>query len=255
MNTYSNWLIYSGRKGAKIEATSYKPILKNEDREYDSFEKARLHELREWSYDFFQNNSIKNINWSNELVEPTNEENAIKNGYESKRVDLVLKTVKVKKNEKVVEFIDHLSKKYALFLQAPPVLQTGDVIKLRCVDVQFASEGRIISLTEFSSCLIIPENFLDSALYNKNAKISPMIKTPGKHTPLRSGKATPLTTKRVASVTYPFLEDYDYEDYLVENPELKKYHGVQSRQSKQQFLIISHLNQEAVQPQGTNFNG
>jgi len=49
-----------------------------------------------------------------------------------------------------------------------------------------------------------------------------MLKTPSKFTPRRSGKATPLSTKRVATVAYPFLADYEYEDFLIDNPDMKK---------------------------------
>lgn len=109
-----------------------------------------------------------------------------------------------------------------LFLQAQPVLKVGDVVKFRCVNISYEKEGRIVGLTENSSCLVVPEYFLDNSLFDKSAKITPMKKTPSKYTPKRSGKVTPLTTKRVASVSYPFLEDYEYEDILIDNPELKK---------------------------------
>lgn len=70
------------------------------------------------------------------MREPTPEDLAAsKNKYVANEVDLLLKTEKVLKDKKAVEFVDHSSQKYALFLQAPPVLVKNDVIKLRCVNV------------------------------------------------------------------------------------------------------------------------
>lgn len=131
------------------------------------------------------------------------------------------------KEKKAVEFHDHNGNQYALFLQAPPVLVKDDVIKLRCVDVTFTKEGRVIGVTANSSCLIVPNNFFDSRLFTKNAKLSPMIKTPTKLG--KSGKNTPLTTKRALSASYPFLEYYNYEEHLLANPKKSK-KGVSTNQ-------------------------
>ena len=77
-------------------------------------------------------------------------------------VDLILKVENVMQAKKALEFLDKLGNRYALFLQAPPLLKKDDVIKLRCVNVIFTPDGRIIQLTKHSSCLLIPETFFDS---------------------------------------------------------------------------------------------
>eukprot|EP00178_Gracilaria_changii_P001085 TRINITY_DN11560_c0_g1_i1.p1 TRINITY_DN11560_c0_g1~~TRINITY_DN11560_c0_g1_i1.p1 ORF type:complete len:524 (+),score=121.67 TRINITY_DN11560_c0_g1_i1:195-1574(+) len=213
-NMYSNWLIYSGKKGSKYSATSHKDIEKNVNRALTTFEKQKLNELRDWGHDFFRSNAIRSITWSSDLREPADENAAAKDKYTSQKVDLVLKTSKVLKKKKAVEFIDHNGKKYALFLQAPPVLSTGDVIKLRCVNVIFTDDGRIITLTDNSSCLLVPDHFFDAQLFNRSANVTPT-KSNYSRTPGKSGKATPLNNKRQATATYPFLAEYNFEEHLI----------------------------------------
>jgi hypothetical protein len=217
LNMYSNWLIYSGKKGSKYISTSAKDIPKNVSRECTNFEKQRLNELRDWSFDFFRSNALRSVTWSSDLKEPVDENVAAKDKYTCEKVDLVLRTSKVQKKKKAVEFVDHHGKKYALFLQAAPVLTTGDVIKLRCVNVIFTDDGRIITLTDNSSCLIVPEYFFDSNLFLKSANVTPTKSTysKGAITPGKSGKNTPLSNKRAATGTYPFLTDYNFEEQLI----------------------------------------
>lgn len=223
LNKYSNWLVYQGRKGASFKPTSFKDIEKNFDRELTTYERTRVDELRDWSHDFFFQNSIKYVTWWSDLREPNSEDlEATKNKYVANEVDLLLKTEKVLKDRKAVEFVDHAGQKYALFLQAPPVLVRDDVIKLRCVNVIFTPEGRIIQLTKNSSCLIIPEHFFDVRLFNKNAKVSPvpsLMATPNRRVPSVKKSAgrytTPMSTKRAATALYPFLNEFEYEDTVL----------------------------------------
>jgi len=220
LNKYSNWLVYQGKKGASFKPTSFKDIDKNFDRELTVNERHSIDNLRDWSKEYFAQNSIKYVTWWSELREPTSEDlAATKNKYVANEVDLLLKTEKVLKEKKAVEFVDHVNQKYALFLQAPPVLVKDDVIKLRCVNVIFTPEGRIIQLTKNSSCLIIPDHFFDARLFNKNAKVSPspsQAATPRRPVAGKDGKyATPLSTKRAAAALYPFLEGFDYEDNVL----------------------------------------
>jgi len=224
LNKYSNWLVYQGKSGASFKPTSFKDIEKNFDRELTTSERTKIDELRGWSKDYFSQNSIKYVTWWSELREPTTEDLAAsKNKYVANEVDLLLKTEKVLKEKKAVEFVDHMNQKYALFLQAPPVLVKEDVIKLRCVNVIFTPEGRIIQLTKNSSCLIIPDHFFDARLFNKNAKVSPVpsqSRTPDRRmVPVKKDSAgrytTPMSTKRAATALYPFLEQFDYEDNVL----------------------------------------
>lgn len=135
LNNYSNWLIYQGSKGSSFKPTSFREIEKNVERDLTDFEKNRIEELRDWSFGFFQANRLKFITWWTPLREPADEDKAIKQEYVASEVDMVLKTEKVLKEKKAVEFVDHAGKRYGLFLQVTPVLVRGDVIKLRCVNV------------------------------------------------------------------------------------------------------------------------
>ena len=148
---------------------------------------------------------------------------------------MVLKTTSVSPKEKLVNFIDHHGKKYSLFLQAAPVLKKDEVIKLRCVDVIFSDDGRLLSLTDNSSCLIVPDYFFDAQLFNRSANVTPTKSTYSQaRTQGLSGKNTPIINKRAAAGLYPFLGDYNYEDHLI-NPTgagSKKKSKLQSQQGK-----------------------
>jgi len=203
-----------GKKGSSFKPTSFKDIEKNFERSLDTSEKSKVEDLRDWSRDFFAGNSLKHVTWWSDLREPTEEDlTASKNKFVANEVDLLLRTIKVLKDKKACEFTDHVGQKYALFLQAPPVLAKDDVIKLRCVNVIFTPEGRIIQLTKNSSCLIIPDHFFDAKLFStKGAKGTPSqsaVKTPAR------GSKTPMSTKRAACSLYPFLENYDYEQSIL----------------------------------------
>jgi len=228
LNKYSNWLVYQGKKGASFRPTSFKDIEKNFDRELTTYERTRMEELRDWAKDYFAQNSIKYVTWWSELREPSAQD-LQGTKYVANEVDLLLKTEKVLKDKKAVEFVDHVGQKYALFLQAPPVLVKDDVIKLRCVNVIFTPEGRIIQLTKNSSCLIIPDYFFDAKLFSKKGgKISPvpLMKTPDRNLSQKKGRdTTPMSTKRAASSLYPFLSDYDYEETVLAGGKGKKGSG------------------------------
>lgn len=215
---YSNWLIYSGKKGTKITHSCARDMPKNNGREVTEYEKQRITEVRDWSFDFFRANSLRSITWTSDLREPADENAAIKDKYSCPKVDLVLKTTSVSPKEKLVNFIDHHGKKYSLFLQAAPVLKKDEVIKLRCVDVIFSDDGRLLSLTDNSSCLIVPDYFFDAQLFNRSANVTPTKSTYSQaRTQGLSGKNTPITNKRAAAGLYPFLGDYNYEEHLI-NP-------------------------------------
>lgn len=241
LNKYSNWLVYQGKKGSSFKPTSFKDIEKNFERSLDSSEKSKIEDLREWSRDFFAGNSLKHVTWWSDLREPNQEDlpaeedvPASKNKYVANEVDLLLKTIKVLKDKKACEFTDHIGQKYALFLQAPPVLAKDDVIKLRCVNVIFTPEGRIIQLTKNSSCLIIPDHFFDAKLFasTKGGKNTPT--TSASKTPQRNNSKTPLSTKRVACSMYPFLENYEYEQSVL--GQAKKGKGPQGTLIKKNYV-------------------
>lgn len=134
-NSFANWLIFKGDRKSPYIPTSYMDIDKNKNREITNIEKSRIEELREWSYKFFSENRIKFITWWSPLIESQDENAAAENKQVTDGVDLILRTEKVNKEQKSVEFIDHSKKKYHLYLNIPAVVHKGEVIKLRCVNM------------------------------------------------------------------------------------------------------------------------
>lgn len=132
-NAFSNWMIFKGEKKSNYQPLCSFDIEKNKDRELTKFEKSRIDELRSWSYDFFSQHRIKFVTWWTPLIEPQDEMAAAENRASTDEIDIILRTEKVDKEKKCVEFSDHQKKKYYLHLDIPPVLNKGDVIKLRCI--------------------------------------------------------------------------------------------------------------------------
>lgn len=134
-NVFANWLIFKGDRKAVYSPTCYLDISKNHNREITKFEKSRIEELREWSFKFFSEHRIKFITWWSPLIEAPDEKTETENKQITDGVDIILKADKVNKEKMYVEFFDHGRKKYYLYLPNPPVIQKGDVIKLRCVNM------------------------------------------------------------------------------------------------------------------------
>lgn len=134
-NNFANWLIYKGERKSPYVPTCHFDIEKNEGRTCTKWEQMRLEELREWSYQFFSEHRIKFITWWSPLIEPDDDKALIDGKIVKEDVDIILKAEKVEKERKCVEFIDHGQKKYWLYLNIAPVLNRGDVIKLRCVSM------------------------------------------------------------------------------------------------------------------------
>jgi len=56
----------------------------------DSHEKTKIDELRDWSREFFSNNTIKQVTWWSDLREPTQEDLAAsKDKFVANEVDLL----------------------------------------------------------------------------------------------------------------------------------------------------------------------
>lgn len=134
-NLFANWMIFKGERKASYAPTSYMDIEKNHNREITKFEKSRIEELRDWAYSFFSQNKLKFITWWTPLIDVVDENEAAKSKHITDEVDIILKTESVSKEKCSVEFIDHEKKKYSLFLNLPPLINKGDVIKLRCVNM------------------------------------------------------------------------------------------------------------------------
>lgn len=134
-NLFSNWMIFKGEKKATYTPTSYLDIEKNLNRDVTKFEKSRIEELRDWAFTFFNQNKLKFITWWSPLIEVPDEKEATKTKHISDEVDIILRTESVSKEKHSVDFIDHAKKRYSLYLNVAPVLNKGDVIKLRCVNM------------------------------------------------------------------------------------------------------------------------
>lgn len=134
-NQFANWMIFRGDRKSTYTPTSYMDIEKNQKREITAFEKGRIEEIREWSYQFFGKFRIKFITWWSPLIEMPDEKTASLNKHTSDEVDLILKTERVEKDKMRVDFVDHNRKRYVLTLSVQPAVSKGDVIKLRCVNM------------------------------------------------------------------------------------------------------------------------
>jgi hypothetical protein len=135
LNMYSNWLIYQGCKGTSFKPTSYREIEKNVERELTDFEKNRIEELRDWSYNFFQTYRLKFITWWTPLREPADEEKAIHDDELTESVDLILKVESVHEDTATIKFIDHAGKLYGLYQRCNRQMVKGEVVYFMRVDV------------------------------------------------------------------------------------------------------------------------
>lgn len=189
MQKYSNWLIYSGKRGDSLVSDCYKNYTKNKNRVLNNYERGRLSDLRNWNDSFFFQNSLKYITWW------TNS----KGNQSCKKVDLILKCDSIDYKSKTLKFVDEEKNGYLLQLKAKPNKIEDQVIKLRCVNVNVNNKpgkSRVIKLTELSSCLLIPKYFYDARRFDKIL--------PGKKS----------VSKSYASLQkkFPFLKKYNLAD-------------------------------------------
>lgn len=212
---YSNWLVYDGQ-GKSTQAVSFQDIEKNKDRKMTKAEESQLKSLRKWIFKFLGNNSIHKIAWWNPLREPIVSELAIKNKEKASEVDLVLRTVHVNREERKVTFTDQLKHTYFLILHAVPVLEVGDVIKLKCVDVYFTKDGRYVRLTSTTSCLSMPEYSLDHRCYEEGFPKADLpsfeYSNPFRH---EEDEDNYYNTRKRLLDKFPFLQQYSFEDFLI----------------------------------------
>ena len=231
-STISNWLIFSHELNSGYESPSFHYISKNFNRENTPFETERIASLRCWIDDYFNKNSLRNVVWWSPLREPISDKRAALDKVVENEVDLILKVQNVLKAKNALEFEDKMRNNYALFLQDTPLLNVDDVIKLRCVNVIFTPDGRILQLTKNSSCLVIPESFYDTKLltdkceslggnevHNNNA--SDPLKSPTKS--CEKDKATTMASESQLNTQYQrdkilidnaFLIDFEFDHKL-----------------------------------------
>lgn len=212
---YSNWLVYDGQ-GKSTQAVSFQDIEKNKDRKLTKAEESQLKNMRKWILKFLGNNSIHQIAWWNPLREPIVSELAIKNKEKASEVDLVLRTIHVNREERKVTFTDQQKNTYFLILHAVPVLEVGDVIKLKCVDVYFTKDGRYVRLTSTTSCLSMPEYSLDFRCYEEDFPEEDLPSLEYTN-PFRfeEDEDNFFNTRKKLIDKFAFLEGYNFEDFLI----------------------------------------
>lgn len=166
---YSNWLIYSGRKGDTLAAQCHKQFEKNLGRALNKYEEGRVTDLRFWADHFFFTQSMRYITWWVDLPKPSEKDDpALPRAYPN--VDLLLRLQRVGPSKTRLHFADNLDR--AFELELPSVsLAVGDVIQLKCVTVSVEprAEGprRTITLTANSNCQHIPKFFLDHRVFDR----------------------------------------------------------------------------------------
>ena len=212
---YSNWLVYDGEDDSN-KVISYQDIEKNKERVLTKDEKEKIRNLRIWSRNFFRENSVYQITWWNELKEPVIPDIAIKNKEKAVEVDLLLQTKEIDNKNKRVTFIDYKKNVYYLILNAMPVLQIGEVIKLKCVDVFFTKDGRYLKLTPTTSCLLLFSDSLDSQIFSE--EITPeKLKALKLISPfqMHEDEDNYFNTRKKVLNKFPFLRNYDFNQHLI----------------------------------------
>ena len=195
---YSNWLIYSGKKGENEVSTSFKNYEKNKGRKLTTNESGRLSDLRNWCDNFFFKHSIKYISWWNDLKETHETKKKGKHSYS--QVDLILKCRSIDHRKNSIEFIDRDNTVFTLAIKDTPSIKGNQIIKLRCVvvNVDVAAGGavtRSIKLSNLSSCLLFPVISYDYRQFDKA---------------MQEGKKSPA--KKEKNDTLPFLNEYALPD-------------------------------------------
>lgn len=190
---FSNWLIYPALHENKDVSISYKDFDKNKNRPLNSDEVVRVSGIRTWSEKFFGENSLMYISWwcgFKDLDE--------KGASKLASVDLILKVKGVETGKKSkITFVDRENKTFDLALKEKPTLKIGNIIKLRCVDVNITRDkeiNRAINLTLNSSCMFIPGFSSDAKQFEKS--VQDQKKSPAKAT----------------KTLDPFINDYQVEE-------------------------------------------
>ena len=191
---YSNWLVYSGKKGESIVSTSFKRYDKNFNRVLNKYEEGRLSDLRNWNDTFFFKHSLKYVSWWNDLKEVHDVKKKAKHTYE--QVDLIIKCKAVEKKKNIIEFIDKDNVSFTLSIKDTPSILPNQIIKLRCVIVvvDVGANGvtsRMIKLSNLSSCLLLPSVSYDYRQFDKSVQEA-------KKSPAKSVKTDAL----------PFINEY-----------------------------------------------
>lgn len=169
---FSNWLIYGGRKNDTLSAQCCKSFTKNVNRSLTKYEEGRIADLRFWADHFFFVYSMRYITWWVDMPKDKDVYARGRGKVVSKNVDLILRLQKNEAAKKRLLFIDTQGHSFELGISNSS-LTVGDVIQLKCVDVQIdvgaPTAARVVSLTPNSSCLHIPKFFLDHRMFARLA--------------------------------------------------------------------------------------
>lgn len=157
-----------------MKAISYKNIHNNVNRAVKEYEKGRIEDLRSWGDNFFKTNSLEFILWWTPCI--SNKDEKGKNKEKWEKVDLILKCLSFHNKDGRLTLVDRHGVTYDLVIGVRSGIQIGEFIKLRCVNVlpgKGANANKSITLTNLSSCLKIPKDFLDAKRFDKVEKNSP----------------------------------------------------------------------------------
>jgi hypothetical protein len=156
------------------------------------------------------------IAWWSGLKEPLIPHMVVKNKEKVSEVDLMLRTEEVDQQLKRIKFRDHKQNIYFLILNSAAVLNPGDVIKLKCVDVFFTKDGRYLRLTPATSCLSLLACSFDYKLFSKVNPEEEMSSLKITH-PFKffEDEENLFNTKKKVLTKFPFLKDYDFEPVLI----------------------------------------
>lgn len=231
---YSNWLIYDADDTSNT-VISCQSISKNVGRVLTQSEAGLIQSVRNWSFNFFGSNSMYQIAWWTGLKEPMIPHLAVKNKEKVSEVDLMLKTEEVDEQLKRIKFRDHKQNIYFLILNSAAVLNPGDVIKLKCVDVFFTKDGRYLRLTPSTSCLSLLPCSFDYKLFNKVNPEEDLSMLKISH-PFKffEDEENYYNTKKKVLTKFPFLKNYDFEHLLIN----EKYLSLEEKSSN---MVCSQL--------------
>jgi hypothetical protein len=127
------------------------------------------------------------------------------------------------------------------------VLEVGDVIKLKCVDVYFTKDGRYVRLTSTTSCLSMPDYSLDCKCY---AEDFPKSKMPSLSyvNPFKfeEDEDNYYNTRKKLMDKFPFLENYNFEEHLINERYFSMDKKVDNKIVSSRSTMISKIYQNRI---------
>lgn len=235
MADYSNWLLI-GQQDGEVVIEDRMERHSNATRQLAQFEAQKAQKLFQWSRGFLADRSLRSVLWWTPLIEPNSTMHAATQHLSQGGVDLMLRVERVESEARRITFADELGKKYFLIVESRPVIPVGAYVKLRSVDVRFATEGRILSTRNSSSCLLMPEWSFDVKLFNPDF-YHRHFHTIVLNKPRNCGDNDNFDQRHKVLAVYPFLDDYYFEEFLIGRRSLMLSPNVTKIESKSATII------------------